>query len=129
VADRRVAAKVVEIETLVEVPSGPPRLAFPHSGPRKFRPGPQAFGELLRGMRREFTGTASMIFRLPGGELLVHREAEGSSYYRHFIWIAARGWRAQTRIGAFAAEADVMGCVNGFISRHRLDDAVAWMRR
>ena len=61
-----------------------------------------------------------------------HREAEGSSYYRHFYMgllredgtpkPAARGLRATTRPS--------MGLCQWFhFEDHRLDDAVAWMKR
>jgi len=62
-------AKVVEIETLVEVPVWVTEVGVSSFGAEEV----QAWGLSVRrncyaGMRREFTGTASMIFRLPGGD-------------------------------------------------------------
>jgi beta-xylosidase len=60
-----------------------------------------------------------------------HRDAEGSSYYRHFL----RGLRREDgtpklALVRFARHTPAMGICQWFhFEDHRLDDAVAWMKR
>ena len=60
-----------------------------------------------------------------------HREAEGSSYYRHFYMGLLREdgtpKRAADRFGEFAPELGI--CQWFHFEDHRLDDAVKWLRR
>src|SRR4029078_10172584 len=60
-----------------------------------------------------------------------HREAEGSSYYRHFYMglIRADG-TPKPALADYAQVADRMGLMQWFhFEDPRLDDAVAWMKR
>lgn len=60
-----------------------------------------------------------------------HREAEGSSYYRHFYMglIRADG-SSKPALDHYARHADRMGLMQWFhFQDPRLDDAVAWMKR
>ncbi len=60
-----------------------------------------------------------------------HREAEGSSYYRHFYMglIRADG-RPKPALERYGLHADRMGLMQWFhFEDPRLDDAVAWMKR
>ena len=73
------------------------------------------------------------LFDLPQewGATTRHREAEGSSYYRHFYMglIRADG-TPKPGLEAFARHAGDMGLMQWFhFEDPRLDDAVAWMRR
>ncbi|NJR79494.1 glycosyl hydrolase [Sphingomonas corticis] len=73
------------------------------------------------------------LFDLPHewGATTRHREAEGSSYYRHFYMglIRADG-TPKPSLEAYARHAADMGLMQWFhFEDPRLDDAVAWMRR
>jgi len=60
-----------------------------------------------------------------------HREAEGSSYYRHFhMGLLREDGTPKPALDVFAKHADAMGLCQWFhFQDHRLDDAVRWMRR
>ena len=60
-----------------------------------------------------------------------HREAEGSSYYRHFyMGLIREDGTPKPALEAFAEFAPAMGLVQWFhYEDHRLDEAVAWMKR
>jgi beta-xylosidase len=60
-----------------------------------------------------------------------HREAEGSSYYRHFyMGILREDGTPKPALAEFARYAPQIGLCQWFhYEDHRLDDAVAWMRR
>lgn len=60
-----------------------------------------------------------------------HREAEGSSYYRHFyMGLLREDGTPKPALEAFAALTPQMGLVQWFhYEDHRLDEAVGWMKR
>ena len=60
-----------------------------------------------------------------------HREAEGSSYYRHFyMGLLREDGSPKPSVEAYAPYAAGMGLCQWFhYQDHRLDDAVAWMKR
>ncbi|MBA1154764.1 beta-xylosidase [Microvirga mediterraneensis] len=60
-----------------------------------------------------------------------HREAEGSSYYRHFyMGLLREDGTPKPSLEEFAKHAPQMGLCQWFhYEDHRLDDAVAWMKR
>jgi beta-xylosidase len=60
-----------------------------------------------------------------------HREAEGSSYYRHFhMGLLREDGTPKAALAHFARHASRMGLCQWFhFEDHRLDDAVAWLRR
>jgi len=60
-----------------------------------------------------------------------HREAEGSSYYRHFFMgLLREDGTPKPAAARFARHAPAMGLCQWFhYQDHRLDDAVAWMKR
>jgi beta-xylosidase len=60
-----------------------------------------------------------------------HKEAEGSSYYRHFhMGLLREDGSPKPALDAFGRYADAMGLCQWFhFEDHRLDDAVRWMRR
>jgi beta-xylosidase len=60
-----------------------------------------------------------------------HREAEGSSYYRHFyMGILRQDGTPKPALEEFAKHTPEMGLCQWFhYEDHRLDDAVAWMKR
>src|SRR5437588_2566382 len=60
-----------------------------------------------------------------------HREAEGSSYYRHFhMGLLREDGTPKLGLDAFAEEVGTLGLCQWFhFEDHRLDDAARWMRR
>jgi len=60
-----------------------------------------------------------------------HREAEGSSYYRHFhMGLLREDGTPKAALKTFEKYTDVMGLCQWFhFDDHRLDEAVRWMRR
>jgi len=60
-----------------------------------------------------------------------HKEAEGSSYYRHFhMGLLREDGSPKPALEAFAPFAEEMGLCQWFhFQDHRLDDAVAWLKR
>ncbi|MDQ2079834.1 beta-xylosidase [Xanthobacteraceae bacterium Astr-EGSB] len=60
-----------------------------------------------------------------------HKEAEGSSYYRHFhMGLLREDGTPKLALDRFAAHAPALGLCQWFhFQDHRLDDAVGWMRR
>lgn len=60
-----------------------------------------------------------------------HKEAEGSSYYRHFyMGLLREDGTPKPALETFARHAPALGLCQWFhFEDHRLDDAVAWMRR
>ncbi|MBV9462331.1 MAG: beta-xylosidase [Bradyrhizobium sp.] len=60
-----------------------------------------------------------------------HKEAEGSSYYRHFhMGLLREDGSPKPALQTFAQYSHVMGLCQWFhFEDHRLDDAVRWMRR
>jgi beta-xylosidase len=60
-----------------------------------------------------------------------HREAEGSSYYRHFyMGLLREDGTPKPSLERFAQHTPEMGLCQWFhFEDHRLDDAVAWMKR
>ena len=73
------------------------------------------------------------LFDLPQswGATTRHREAEGSSYYRHFyMGLIREDDTAKPGLDDYAAVADRMGLMQWFHYQDpRLDEAVAWMKR
>ena len=73
------------------------------------------------------------LFDLPQewGATTRHREAEGSSYYRHFyMGLLREDGSPKPALEEFAKLTPEMGLVQWFhFEDHRLDDAVAWMKR
>ncbi|MER2264673.1 glycoside hydrolase 5 family protein [Methylobacterium oxalidis] len=60
-----------------------------------------------------------------------HKEAEGSSYYRHFhMGLLRQDGTPKLALDAFARHAPDLGLCQWFhFEDHRLDEAVAWMKR
>jgi beta-xylosidase len=60
-----------------------------------------------------------------------HREAEGSSYYRHFhMGLLRQDGTPKLALEAFARHTPALGLCQWFhFEDHRLDEAVAWMKR
>jgi beta-xylosidase len=125
-------AKVAEIEPLVEVPVWVTEVGVSSFGAEEVQAwGLKRSAELLRGHAPRIHWYS--LYDLPTAweATTRHREAEGSSYYRHFhMGLLREDGTPKLALEAFAAEADVMGLCQWFhFQDHRLADAVAWMRR
>jgi beta-xylosidase len=125
-------AKLAEIETLVSVPVWVTEVGVSSFGAEEV----QAWGitrsaELLGGRTPRIHWYS--LYDLPTAweATTRHREAEGSSYYRHFhMGLLREDGKPKLGLNAFAQQADIMGLCQWFhFEDHRLNDAVKWLRR
>ncbi|WP_398466592.1 beta-xylosidase [Tardiphaga sp.] len=125
-------AKLAEIQDMVKVPVWVTEVGVSSFGAEEV----QAWGltrsaELLRGHAPRIHWYS--LYDLPTAweATTRHREAEGSSYYRHFhMGLLREDGTPKLAADAFEREADTMGLCQWFhYQDHRLDDAVRWMRR
>jgi beta-xylosidase len=125
-------AKLAEIRAMVDVPVWVTEVGVSSFGAEEV----QAWGvtrtaDLLRGSSPRIHWYS--LYDLPEAweATTRHREAEGSSYYRHFhMGLLREDGTPKLGLDAFGKEADVLGLCQWFhFEDHRLDDAVRWMRR
>jgi beta-xylosidase len=125
-------AKLAEIQALVAMPVWVTEVGVSSFGAEEV----QAWGvtrtaELLRGRAPRIHWYS--LYDLPTAweATTRHREAEGSSYYRHFhMGLLREDGTAKLALDAFARDADGMGLCQWFhFEDHRLDEAVKTMRR
>jgi beta-xylosidase len=125
-------AKVAGIQALVNVPVWVTEVGVSSFGAEEV----QAWGvtrsaELLKGLAPRIHWYS--LYDLPKAweATTRHREAEGSSYYRHFhMGLLREDGTPKLGLEAFAAQTEAMGLCQWFhFQDHRLDDAVRWMRR
>jgi beta-xylosidase len=125
-------AKLAEIEALVSVPVWVTEVGVSSFGAEEV----QAWGvtrsaELLGGRTPRVHWYS--LYDLPTAweATTRHREAEGSSYYRHFhMGLLREDGKPKLGLNAFAQQADIMGLCQWFhFEDHRLHDAVKWLRR
>jgi len=125
-------AKVAEIEAVTDKPVWVTEVGVGSFGAEEVQVfGVEKTAELLLGRVPNVYWYS--LFDLPQewGATTRHREAEGSSYYRHFYMglIRADG-TPKPSLDAYAKVADRMGLMQWFHYHDpRLDDAVRWMRR
>jgi beta-xylosidase len=125
-------AKVAEIKALVDVPVWVTEVGVSSFGAEEVQAwGVRRSAELLKGLAPRIHWYS--LYDLPTAweATTRHREAEGSSYYRHFhMGLLREDGSPKLGLEAFAAQTDVMGLCQWFhFQDHRLDDAVKWMRR
>jgi beta-xylosidase len=96
----------------------------------------QAFGlertaQLLDGLAPRIFWYSLFDLPVSWGAETRHREAEGSSYYRHFhLGLIRDDGRPKPALDVYARYADRIGLMQWFhFEDPRLDDAVAWMKR
>jgi len=96
----------------------------------------QAFGlertaELLDGLAPRIFWYSLFDLPVSWGAETRHREAEGSSYYRHFhLGLIRADGSPKPALDVYARYADRVGLMQWFhFEDPRLDDAVAWMKR
>ncbi|HYZ32189.1 MAG TPA: beta-xylosidase [Crenalkalicoccus sp.] len=125
-------AKLEEIRAVTEKPVWVSEVGVSSFGAEEV----QEWG--LRRTAELLTGRAPRIhwyslYDLPRGweATTRHKEAEGSSYYRHFyMGLLREDGSPKPALEAFARHAPALGLCQWFhFEDHRLDDAVAWMRR
>ncbi|MDB5613221.1 MAG: glycoside hydrolase family 2 protein [Devosia sp.] len=93
--------------------------------------GLQRTAELLKGNAARIQWYSLYDLPLEWGATTRHREAEGSSYYRHFyMGLLREDGTPKPALEEFAKHTPEMGLVQWFHYHDpRLDDAVAWMKR
>jgi beta-xylosidase len=125
-------AKIAEIEAVTEKPVWVTEVGVSSFGSEEV----QAWG--LRRTAGLLVGRAPRIhwyslYDLPlaWGATTRHKEAEGSSYYRHFhMGLLREDGAPKPALEAYADHAAGMGLCQWFhFQDHRLDEGVAWMRR
>ena len=125
-------AKIAEIEAVTDKPIWVTEVGVGSFGAEEVQLfGAQKTAELLIGrVPRVFWYS---LYDLPQewGATTRHREAEGSSYYRHFYMGLIRADGApKPALDEYAKVAGEMGLMQWFhFEDPRLDDAVAWMKR
>jgi beta-xylosidase len=125
-------SKIAEIEALVDVPVWVTEVGVSSFGAEEVQAwGVKRTAQLLRGRAPRIHWYS--LYDLPTAweATTRHKEAEGSSYYRHFhMGLLREDGTPKLGLEAFAEEADTMGLCQWFhFEDHRLDQAVAWMRR
>ena len=124
--------KVAEIEALVSLPVWITEVGVSSFGAEEVQAwGVRRTAQLLKGRAPRIHWYS--LYDLPTAweATTRHREAEGSSYYRHFhMGLLRENGTPKLGLDAFGQEADVLGLCQWFhFDDHRLDDAVGWMRR
>jgi beta-xylosidase len=125
-------AKLAEIEALVSVPVWVTEVGVSSFGAEEVQAwGVKRTAELLGGRTPRIHWYSLYDLPMAWEATTRHREAEGSSYYRHFhMGLLREDGRPKLGLDAFAKQSDVMGLCQWFhFEDHRLDDAVKWLRR
>ncbi|WP_375391731.1 beta-xylosidase [uncultured Sphingomonas sp.] len=125
-------AKVAEIEAVTDKPVWVTEVGVGSFGAEEVQVfGVQRTAELLIGRVPRVYWYSLMDLPMEWGATTRHREAEGSSYYRHFYMglIRADG-TPKPALEHYARVAGEMGLMQWFhFEDPRLDDAVRWMKR
>lgn len=124
--------KVEEIRAVTDLPIWVSEVGVSSFGAEEVQLwGLRRTAELLRGRAPRIQWYS--LFDLPRAweATTRHREAEGSSYYRHFyMGLIREDGSPKPALEEFAEHAPDLGIVQWFhFEDHRLDDAVAWLRR
>jgi beta-xylosidase len=124
--------KVAEIGAVTELPIWVSEVGVSTFGAEEVQTwGLRRTAELLRGVSPRIQWYS--LYDLPRSweATTRHREAEGSSYYRHFyMGLLREDGSPKPALDEFARLAPELGLVQWFhFEDHRLDDAVAWMKR
>jgi beta-xylosidase len=124
--------KLDEIRTVTDLPIWVSEVGVSTFGAEEVQLwGLQRTAELLRGNADRIQWYS--LYDLPSEweATTRHREAEGSSYYRHFyMGLLRQDGTPKPALEEFARHTPEMGLVQWFhYHDHRLDDAVTWMKR
>jgi beta-xylosidase len=125
-------AKIADIQQIVSVPVWVTEVGVSSFGAEDVQAwGLKRSAELLRGRAPRIHWYS--LYDLPSAweATTRHKEAEGSSYYRHFhMGLLREDGTPKKAVDAFAEVADGLGLCQWFhFEDHRLDEAVKWMRR
>ena len=125
-------SKIAEIKAIVDLPVWVTEVGVSSFGAEEVQAwGLKRTAELLKGRAPRIHWYS--LYDLPKAweATTRHREAEGSSYYRHFhMGLLREDGSPKLGLEAFAEAVDVMGLCQWFhFEDHRLDEAVRWMRR
>jgi beta-xylosidase len=125
-------SKIAEIEAIVDLPVWVTEVGVSSFGAEEVQAwGLKRTAELLRGRTPRIHWYS--LYDLPKAweATTRHKEAEGSSYYRHFhMGLLREDGSPKLGLEAFAEAVDIMGLCQWFhFEDHRLDEAVRWMRR
>jgi beta-xylosidase len=125
-------AKLAEIRAVTNLPVWVSEVGVSSFGAEEVQAwGLKRTAELLRGRSERIHWYS--LYDLPRAwpATTRHREAEGSSYYRHFyMGILREDGAPKPALGAFAELTPELGICQWFhFEDYRLDDAVGWLRR
>jgi len=125
-------AKIQEIRNLVSLPVWVTEVGVSSFGAEEVQAwGLERTAELLNGQTPRIHWYS--LYDLPTAweATTRHKEAEGSSYYRHFhMGVLDEHGRPKRALEAFARHTPQLGLCQWFhFEDHRLSDAVRWMRR
>ncbi len=125
-------AKISEIQAVTDLPIWVSEVGVSTFGADEVQAwGVQRTAELLAGRAPRIHWYS--LYDLPQrwGATTRHREAEGSSYYRHFhMGLLREDGDAKPALEIFARHTPALGLCQWFhYHDHRLDDAVLWMKR
>ncbi len=125
-------AKIEEIRAVTRLPVWVSEVGVSTFGAEEV----QAWGldrtaELLKGRAPRIQWYSLFDLPIAWGATTRHREAEGSSYYRHFyMGLIREDGTPKPALERFARHTPDLGICQWFhFEDHRLDDAVAWLRR
>jgi beta-xylosidase len=124
--------KIAEIEAVVDVPVWVTEVGVSSFGAEEVQAwGLKRTAELLRGRAPRIHWYSLYDLPMAWEATTRHKEAEGSSYYRHFhMGLLREDGSPKLSLDAFAAEADTLGLCQWFhFEDRRLEEAVKWMRR
>lgn len=125
-------AKIAEIEAVTDKPIWVTEVGVGSFGAEEVQVfGVEKTAELLIGRVPRIFWYSLFDLPMSWGAETRHREAEGSSYYRHFYMGLIRpDGSPKPALDSYAKVAGEMGLMQWFhFDDPRLDDAVAWMRR
>jgi beta-xylosidase len=124
--------KIAEIEALVSVPVWVTEVGVSSFGAEEVQVwGVKRTAELLRNRAPRIHWYS--LYDLPSTWVATtrHKEAEGSSYYRHFhMGLLSENGTPKLALDEFAKHTPALGLCQWFnFEDHRLDDAVRWMQQ
>jgi beta-xylosidase len=125
-------SKIAEITAIVDVPVWVTEVGVSSFGAEEVQAwGVRRTAELLRGRAPRIHWYSLYDLPKTWEATTRHREAEGSSYYRHFhMGLLHEDGTPKLGLKAFAEQVDILGLCQWFhFEDPRLDEAVKWMRR
>ncbi len=124
--------KIAEIRAVTDLPIWVSEVGISTFGAEEVQVwGLNRTAELLLGNAPRVQWYSLYDLPMAWGATTRHREAEGSSYYRHFyMGLLREDGTPKPALDAFARHTPAMGLVQWFhFEDPRLDEAVAWMKR